>query len=248
VLTQRLIPGIVGISTYVDFVYQKEMQLAAVAAAGSEGPINQLRSVTVTLDFNLLVHNLQADRRSVAEQQVAAACRALQAAGADFVVVTSGTTSTLTALARQQIAIPFLDLAEACWRQGELPAKVGLLSTSYAAAAGGLFAAAAKRHDAELILPAADLAEQVDAVIFDDLIRGDISRTVIRVLGIAIDQLEAAGAAAIILGNTDMTLAAGELATIAAVPLVDAARAHARDAASVALSGGVWWPYFRQQD
>ena len=32
-LPQKLVPGIVGISTYVDFAYQRHMQLAAVAAA-----------------------------------------------------------------------------------------------------------------------------------------------------------------------------------------------------------------------
>jgi aspartate racemase len=238
VLTQRLVPGIVGISTYVDYAYHREMQLVAIDAAGTHGPINQLRSVTVTLDFNLLVLNLQAGRRGAAEEQVAAACRALEAAGADFVVVTSGTTSTLTTLARQQISIPFLDLAEACWRRARLPAKVGLLATRYATA-GGLFQAAAQRHGAELVLPPEGLAGQIDQVIFGDLIRGDVSSECIRVLGAAIDQVQAAGAAAIILGNTDMTLAAEQLQKTAAVPLVDAARAHARDAAHAALTGRV---------
>jgi hypothetical protein len=58
ILSQQLIPGIVGISTYVDYAYHQEMQLTAIAAAGTKGPINQLRTVTVTLDFNLLVSNL----------------------------------------------------------------------------------------------------------------------------------------------------------------------------------------------
>jgi aspartate/glutamate racemase len=127
-LTQRLVPGVVGISTYVDHVYQREMQLTAVRAAGTTGPINQLRTVTVTLDFNLLVANLEAGRLGAAEEQVAVACRALEAAGADFLLVTSGTTSTLTARARERVAIPFLDLAGACWRDGRPAEPVGLLS------------------------------------------------------------------------------------------------------------------------
>src|SRR4029077_7137241 len=132
-LSQKLIPGIVGISTYVDYAYQREMQLTAVAAAGTGGPINQLRTVTATLDFNLLIANLQAGQPDAAEEQVAAACHALEKAGADFIVVTSGTTSTLTGRARERVSIPFLDLAEACWRQAALAAPVGILSTRYAA-------------------------------------------------------------------------------------------------------------------
>jgi aspartate racemase len=236
ILSQKLVPGIVGISTYVDYAYHKEMQLTAIAAAGTGGPINQLRTVTATLDFNLLVTNLQAGRRDAAEEQVAVASQALQAAGSDFIVVTSGTTSTLTARAGQRASIPFLDLAEACWKQARPAARVGLLCTRYAAA-GGIFQAAAKRHGAELALPAADIAEWVDRVIFGDLIRGDLSSECLRVLEAAIEQLAASGAASIILGNTDMTLAAEELQKMSPIPLIDAARAHARDAAHIALSG-----------
>jgi aspartate racemase len=235
-LSQKLMPGIVGISTYVDYAYHKEMQLTAVATAGTRGPINQLRSVTATLDFNRLVLNLQDGRREAAEEQVAVACQALEAAGADFVVVTSGTTSTLTARARQKVSIPFLDLAEACWKQAQLPSRVGLLCTRYALA-GGIFQTAAKRHGTELLLPSADIAERLDQVIFGDLIRGDVSRECLRVFEGAIEQLEASGATSIILGNTDMTLAAEQLQKKTAVRLIDAARAHAKDAARAALSG-----------
>ena len=237
-LTQRLVPGVVGISTYVDYAYHKEMQLAAIAAAGTPGPINQLRSVTVTLDFNRLVLNLQAGQRDAAEEQVALACDALQAAGADFLIVTSGTTSTLTARARQRVTIPFLDLAEACWKQAPMPDRVGVLCTRYAAA-GGIFQAAAGQRRTELIWPSADMAEQVDRVIFDDLIRGDVSDACIEVFGLAVEQLQAAGAQAIILGNTDMTLAAQDLRKKTAIPLIDAALAHARDAADAALRGSL---------
>src|SRR5712691_1951923 len=174
ILSQQLVPGVVGISTYVDYAYHKEMQLTAIAAAGTKGPINQLRTVTVTLDFNLLVTNLQAGRRDAAEEQVAVASQALEAAGSDFIVVTSGTTSTLTTRALQRVSIPFLDLAEACWRQTRPAAPVGLLCTRYAAA-GGIFQVAAKRHGATLTLPKPETAERVDQAIFGELIRGEVS-------------------------------------------------------------------------
>jgi len=113
--------------------------LAALAAAGGEGPINQLRTATVTLDFNRLIVNLQAGQRDAAVDQVTEAVQALAAAGADFVVVTSGTTSTLTVGARKKVSIPFLDLGEATWREvPQATGPVGILATSYAAA-GGIF-------------------------------------------------------------------------------------------------------------
>jgi aspartate racemase len=235
-LSQRLVPGVVGISTFVDYVYQRDMQLTAVRMAGTKGPINQLRTVTVTLDFNGLVANLKAGAMEAAEEQVADACRALEAAGADFLVVTSGTTSTLTARARERVAIPFLDLAEACWTDGGPPEPVGLLCTRYAAA-GGVFQAAADRVGATLLLPTAGTAERVDRAIFDELIWGDVSEGCVRTLRTAIAELVENGAASIILGNTDMTLAAERLQETAAVPLIDAARAHARAAARAALDG-----------
>jgi aspartate racemase len=235
-LSQRLVPGIVGISTYVDHVYQKEMQLAAMAAAGTDGPINQLRTVTVTLDFNLLVKNLQAGRREAAEEQVAVAADALHRAGSDFIVVTSGTTSTLATLARERVPIPFLDLAQACWKREPPASPVGLLSTSYAAA-GGLFQAAAQRRAATLLLPSPEMAARVDQAIFGELIRGVVSAAGLDVFRKAIDELAAFGAASVILGNTDLTLAAEALQATTKIPLIDSARRHASDAAHTALNG-----------
>jgi aspartate racemase len=235
-IAQKLVPGIVGISTYVDYAYQKEMQLAAVAAAGTDGPINQLRTVTVTLDFNLLVTNLRAGRRDAAEEQVAAAALSLQKAGADFIVVTSGTTSTLTARARERISIPFLDLAQACWKGKPLFSPIGLLATSYAAA-GGLFQAAAQKHGAALLLPSPETAARVDQAIFGELICGVVSPAGLDTFAGAIDELVALGAASVILGNTDLTLAAEALQARSKIPLIDSTRAHARDAARAALSG-----------
>ena len=236
ILSQKLVPGLVGISTYVDYVYQREMQLTAVAVAGTGGPVNQLRTVTVTLDFNLLVANVQAGRRDAAEEQVAVAAHALQGAGADFIVVTSGTTSTLIGRARQRVSIPFLDLAEACWRQAAPAAPAGLLATSYAAA-GGLFGAAAKRHGATLLLPSPQTAARVDQAILAELIRGVVSPEGLRVFRGAIDELAALGAASVILGNTDLSLAVDQLRANTAIPLIDSARCHARDAAHAALAG-----------
>lgn len=236
ILAQRLVPGLVGISTFVDFAYQKEMQLAAVAAAGTSGPINQLRSVTVTLDFNRLIANLRAGRRDEAEEQVAVAAKAVEAAGSDFIVVTSGTTSTLTGRARERVSIPFIDIAAACWKQDRPRSPVGLLSTR-AAAAGGIFQAAAQDHGAEIMLPSADRAGRLDQVIFDELVRGIVSDNGIAGLCEAVGELAEQGARSIILGNTDMTLAATALRSKSTLPLIDAAMAHARDAAHIALRG-----------
>ena len=235
-LAQKLVPGIVGISTYVDFAYQKEMQLAATAAAGTEGPINQLRTVTATLDFNLLVRNLRTGNREAAEEQVAVAVQSLAGAGANFVVVTSGTTSTLLARARQSVSLPFLDLAAACFKPSAPSSPVGLLSTSYAAS-GGIFQHAAALYGATILVPPVKTAERVDRAIFDELIRGKVSAANMSIFRAAIDELVAAGARSIILGNTDLTLIGDELQTSAGVPLIDSARAHAREAARAALSG-----------
>lgn len=236
---QKWMPGIVGISTYVDYVYQKELQLAALAAAGGAGPINQLRTATVTLDFNRLIVNLQAGQRDAAEEQVTRTVQALAAAGADFVVVTSGTTSTLTGGARRKVSIPFLDLGEATWH--EVPratGPVGILATSYAAA-GGIFQVPAQRHGRSVVLPPQNTQRDADEAIFRELVRGQVSERVIAVLRAAIAELAQQGAASVILGNTDMSLAAAELQKTSPVPLIDSARAHARAAARAALAGQI---------
>jgi aspartate racemase len=233
-MRQKLVPGIVGISTYVDFAYQKAMQLAAIEADGADGPINQLRSVTATLDFHLLIENLRANKRIDAETQVTETIETLARAGAGFIVVTSGTTSTLAGPARERVKLPFLDLAASCFKP-KPPSPVGLLATGYTVKAGQFDAAAG----AKLIVPKDKTQQRADQAIFGDLVRGDPSRASIDIFREALAELAAAGAKSIILGNTDLTLVCDELKKTSVVPLIDSTTAHARDAARAALSGDV---------
>ncbi|HVV79628.1 MAG TPA: aspartate/glutamate racemase family protein [Pseudolabrys sp.] len=234
-MRQKLVPGIVGISTYVDFAYQKAMQLAAVEAAGADGPINRLRSVVVTLDFHLLIENLRANKRADAEAQVTEAIDTLARAGADFIVVTSGTTSTLAGPARERVKLPFLDLAASCFKPKPPAAPVGLLATGYTVKAGQFDAAAG----AKMTVPKDKTQQRVDQAIFGDLVRGNPGRASIDIFREALAELTAAGAKSVILGNTDLTLVATELQRTCTVPLIDSTTSHARDAARAALSGSV---------
>jgi aspartate/glutamate racemase len=232
-MQQKFVPGIVGISTYVDFAYQKAMQLAAVEAGGADGPINQLRSVVATLDFHLLIENLRAGKRADAETQVTEAIEILARAGADFIVVTSGTTSTLAGPARERVKLPFLDLAASCFKPKPPATPTGLLATGYTVKAGQFDATAGAR----LIVPKEKTQQRVDQAIFGDLVRGNPSRATVDIFREALSELAAAGAKSIVLGNTDLTLVCDELKKTSAVPLIDSTTAHARDAARAALSG-----------
>jgi aspartate racemase len=234
-MQQKLVPGIVGISTYVDFAYQKAMQLAAAEAGGADGPINQLRSVVATLDFHLLIENLRAGKREDAEAQVTEAIETLARAGADFIVVTSGTTSTLAGPARERVKLPFLDLAASCFKPKPPAAPIGLLATGYTVKAGQFDKAAG----AKLIVPKDKTQQRVDQAIFGDLVRGNPGRASIDVFREALAELTAGGAKSVILGNTDLTLVVAELQKTSAVPLIDSTTAHAREAARAALSGQV---------
>ena len=220
-MAQVMVPGVIGISTYVDYAYHREMQLTARRLAGTDGPINQLRVVTATLDFHRLVTNVRAGRWEAAEEQVAEAAVALASGGADFVVVTSGTTSTLTGAARQRVQLAFLDLAESAWQEAGDARSVGLLATQRAAA-GGIFQAAAERRGATLLLPRPTLAAEIDSLIFDELVRGEVTEAAVRTLREAVAELADAGAERVILGNTDMTLAVDRMGETA-VPIIDGA-------------------------
>lgn len=235
-LSQQLVPGVVGISTYVDGVYHRAMQLAAVAAANSNGPINQLRVLTATLDFRELIANLMTGLVDAAERQVAAAVETLEAGGADFVVVTSGTTSTLTRLAHERTSMHFLDLAAAAWGEVADVRTCGVLCTRRATA-GGIFQRVADQRGVQLLESTPPVAGHVDEVIFGELVHGEVSESGLRVLQDGINDLVDRGAEIVILGNTDMTLALAELTASTQVPLVDSATAHARAAAHAALHG-----------
>jgi aspartate racemase len=237
---QVLIPGLIGLSVFTDGVYLRAMHdHVAQKAAGARG-VSRLRYLLRTLDFAQLIEHVRDENWDLAEEQIADASAALQAGGADFIVICANTGYALTGVTRQRITLPLLDIAEPVCRaiRAANLRTPGLLSTRKTEEAG-VYRAQAKKHGLTLVSPTPSVAQEVHELILDELASGHFSDKGVRILESAARSFEANGADCVILGCTDLTHLVPQLQRAGAcnLPLFDSTRLHAAAAAEAAITG-----------
>lgn len=240
VFRQRLTPGLVGLSVHTDTVYQRVMHERTAQAAENGCSISRLRYLLCSLDFAQLIEYSHAGRWDLAERQIADAAAALKAGGADFAVICANTGYALTGLARQQVALPILDIAEPVCRaiRAAHLSSPGLLST-LKTQQSGVYEAQAGRYGLKVISPPESLADGVQRLILDELVGGHVSDEGVRIIQAAASWFARHGADCLILGCTDLTHLVERLEAAGGteLPLFDSTRLHAAAAAEAALSG-----------
>lgn len=162
----------------------------------------------------------------------------LQNGGAEFLVICTNTMHRMASAIQASLAIPLLHIADptadAVRKAGFQ--KIGLLGTAFTMEQDFYKGRLADKHGLDVIVPdAADRAE-IHRIIYEELVRGRIrpeSREIYRRI---MARLNEAGAEAIILGCTEITLLVS--ARDCAVPLFDTTFLHARAAVERALMRG----------
>ncbi|MFE9338477.1 aspartate/glutamate racemase family protein [Streptomyces sp. NPDC007063] len=198
-------------------------------ARDRKGGLHSARLVLYSVDF-AEIEVLQAQGRwDEAGGILAAAARALEAAGADLLVLCTNTMHRVAEHIEEAVEVPLLHLADAT--AGAVRAaglrRVGLLGTAFTMeqdfyrgrlAAGGL----------SVLVPGSADRELVHRVIYEELCRGivlDASRAAYRRV---IDTLVADGAEGIVLGCTEIESLIGPQDS--PVPVFPTARLHAEAA------------------
>jgi len=173
----------------------------------------------------------------IAEDMIKAA-RALERAGAEFGIIATNTMHIAFDEVQEAVKIPFLHLIDAAADaiKAKSFSKVGLLGTKFTMnkpfykerlAANGINAIVPEVYD----------QEEINRVIYDELVRGrilDISRK--RFLEI-MSKLGEDGAEGIILGCTEIPLLISEKDS--SLPLFDTTTIHAQRALEYAISGNI---------
>ena len=165
-----------------------------------------------------------------------AAARALEAAGADFGIIATNTMHIAFDEVQAAVKIPFLHLidatAEAIKAKGL--SRVGLLGTKFTMgesfyrdrlAASGVVA----------IVPEASDREEVNRVIYDELVAGRVLDSSRKRFVEIMDRLADSGAEGVILGCTEIPLLVSD--EDSPLPLFDTTTIHARKALEYAISG-----------
>lgn len=167
----------------------------------------------------------------------------LAAAGADFFVCPDNTAHLALELEGPGLPLPGLHIAEiaAATAAERGHRRIGLLGTRWTMD-GTTYADAFARHDLEYRVPPPGDRQAMNAIIFDELVRGefkDSSRT--RVVAM-IDALKAEGCDAVALSCTEIPLLISD--EVSPLPIIDSTRLLAKQGVAVAL-GHLPFPTWR---
>ena len=235
--SQKLVPGLIGMSAHTDSVYWHAMHRWAMDQIPAGRLLNSLRAMICSVDFFLLVDNIRASRWIEAQHQITEAAKAVEAGGAHFIVITSNTGHTLSQEAAA-LHIPILDIAKVtCAATFASRCKTpGLLATSRCTESG-MYQRWAGDYELEIVSPPVHIRDSVNELILDELISGIVSDAGVRVIISAIEWFAEHGADSVILGCTDLTLLSEVVRKSSPIPIFDSTRLHAESAARVAIEG-----------
>lgn len=199
------------------------------------GGLHSAKVVLASVDF----HDIEALQRSgdwvAAGQAMARAALSLEAAGADFLVLCTNTMHKVSAAIEGAVGIPLLHIADATGeaiRKAGIT-KVGLLGTRFTMEEAFYRGRLADRHGLEVFVPSREDRDLVHGVIYGELCLGRTLETSRAAYRRIMARLAEAGAEAIILGCTEISLLVGPADS--SLPLFDTTAIHARVAAERAL-------------
>jgi aspartate racemase len=199
------------------------------------GGLHSARIVLYSVDFHQVEQLQHAGRWDEAGALLAGVAGALQAAGADFLVLCTNTMHRVAPAIEAAIEIPLLHIADptaAAIRQAGLE-QVGLLGTRFTMEQAFYRDRLRDRHGLGVLTPAEDERADIHRIIYDELCLGIVREPSRAIYRAAIERLVERGAQAVILGCTEISLLIGQ--GDAAVPLFDTTAIHARAAAEAAL-------------
>jgi aspartate racemase len=202
------------------------------------GGVHSAELLIRSYDFAVVERLQAAGEWERAGRLLADGARALEAAGAEVLVLCTNTMHEVADLIEAAVAIPFLHIADVTGRAVTAAGltRPGLLGTRYTMERDFYTGRLERAHGLTVLVPAEPDRTTVHQVIFDELVRGvvrDASRAAyLEVIG----RLRQRGAEGIIAGCTEIELLVGPADV--ALPYFPTTRLHALAAVDLALAGG----------
>ncbi|MFH1158904.1 MAG: aspartate/glutamate racemase family protein [Pseudomonadota bacterium] len=199
------------------------------------GGLNSAKIILYSVNFHEIEQFQRAGNWESAAEMLADAARALQAAGADFLVLCTNTMHKVASSIENAVRIPLLHIADPTAEKIKQAgfSTVGLLGTRFTMEQEFYKERLRERHGLQVVIPKREDCEVVHRIIYEELCLGKVtpeSRTEYRrVIADIIEQ----GAQGIILGCTEISLLIGQQDS--EVPLFDTTGIHAHKAAEWAF-------------
>jgi aspartate racemase len=199
------------------------------------GGLHSAKCVMYSVDFAEIEPLQRCGEWTHAADLLIAAAGALQAAGADSLVLCTNTMHKLADEVQGHVKIPLLHIADAAARRIKAQGigRVGLLGTSFTMEEDFYRGRLIDKHGIDVIVPERPQREIIHRVIYEELCRGRIEPSSRGQYVKIMDDLVARGAEGIILGCTEIGLLVG--GQYDRVPLFDTTEIHAVAAAEQAL-------------
>jgi aspartate racemase len=199
------------------------------------GGLHSARIVLYSVDFHDIERLQHSGNWDEAGRMLAAAALALEAAGADFLVLCTNTMHKVAPAIEAAVKIPLLHIADATAAEIRRTGlrRVGLLATRFTMEQDFYCRRLEERHGIRVIVPNGPEREVVHRIIYDELCLGSIradSRDRYREI---IGCLAGSGAEGIIFGCTEIGLLVSP--ADAPVPVFDTTAIHAANAVEFAL-------------
>ena len=200
------------------------------------GGLHSAKSLMYSVDFDAVARMQREEDWGGIEKMMIDLARKLEGGGADCVVICANTIHLVADAVEQSIRIPLLHIGDATGaaiKNAGLK-KVGLLGTKYTMEKDFLKQRLLDKFEIETIVPHYADREKVHSIIYNELVKGEISEDSREVYLEIIDKLSANGAEGIVLGCTEIPLLIGNEYTDAV--LFDTTRLHAEKAVEFAVA------------
>ncbi len=200
------------------------------------GGLHSAKVILLSVDFHEVERLQRAARWDEAGALLADGARALESAGADFLVLCTNTMHKVAPAIEQAVSIPLLHIADATaesiLRTGVR--TVGLLGTRFTMEQEFYRDRLRGVHGIDVLIPEQKDREVIHQIIYDELVLGKLlpaSRDAYRKI---IAKLADQGAEGIVLGCTEISLLVSQ--DDSPVPLFDTTRIHAQSAVERSLA------------
>ena len=199
------------------------------------GGLHSAKCLMYSVDFAEIEALQREDRWQEATQAMIEAARAVEAGGADFLIICTNTMHKMADEVQESIKIPLLHIADATAEavQAHGLKRVGLLGTRFTMEQDFYRGRLVEKHNLDVLVPEPADREIVHRVIYDELVLGKTEPASKAEYLRIIAALAQAGAEGIILGCTEIGLLVSQ--DDSSLPLFDTTRIHALAAVRYAL-------------
>lgn len=200
------------------------------------GGLHSARLILYSVDFAEIEVLQQQGDWEAAGRLLASAAEAVQAAGADFLLIGTNTMHKVAPQIDDAIDIPLLHIADATAQalKHEGMHSVGLLGTRFTMEQA-FYRERLERAGIRVLVPDQEERDEIHRIIYEELCQGDIRPDSRAVFQAVVDSLATRGAQAALLGCTEIGLLLKQSDT--PVALFDTTEIHANAAVAAALGG-----------